>query len=301
MKRFLYHVFAAFVFMIGLTYYYGKNGPEVPETAAAHFDLQSLRSRADAAGPTNIAFEEVATGKMPEFLIHKGGGLTPQELPMYAVELQWSDRTVLIDPGTDKACGDTYAPGIVIHEEAYRNMEAAMERAESIVITHEHYDHMCAIAAHDNLANILPSVKLTEEQLASDITANGFYGSGGNALRDGAQPLVYEDEIQIAPGVFLIKAPGHTPGTQWVYVRTEQGEEYLFVGDTAWQYSYITEPTYKPWLSIAVVGEDAHQQTSHMRFLHDLHKAHPELHIIVAHDRALWEEAQANGLLAKGF
>jgi glyoxylase-like metal-dependent hydrolase (beta-lactamase superfamily II) len=36
--------------------------------------------------------------------------------------------------------------------------------------------------------------------------------------------------IQFAPGVVLIKAAGHTPGSQMVHVRLASGKEVMLVG-----------------------------------------------------------------------
>ena len=44
----------------------------------------------------------------------------------------------------------------------------------------------------------------------------------------------YEKLYRVAPGVALQKAPGHSPGSELVYVRTADGHELLFVGDIAW-------------------------------------------------------------------
>src|SRR5581483_5018541 len=43
----------------------------------------------------------------------------------------------------------------------------------------------------------------------------------------------YDREVPIAPGVVLIKAPGHTPGSQVVYVQLASGREVILSGDVA--------------------------------------------------------------------
>ncbi len=37
----------------------------------------------------------------------------------------------------------------------------------------------------------------------------------------------------VAPGVVVIPAPSHTPGSQMIYARLANGREYLFAGDIA--------------------------------------------------------------------
>ena len=54
-------------------------------------------------------------------------------------------------------------------------------------------------------------------------------------------PLEYEDYRAIAPGVVLIKAPGHSPGSQMIYVQRADGREFLFAGDIGWSLRNIEE------------------------------------------------------------
>jgi glyoxylase-like metal-dependent hydrolase (beta-lactamase superfamily II) len=58
---------------------------------------------------------------------------------------------------------------------------------------------------------------------------------------DGYQGIDDEPYQTIVPRVVLIKAPGHTPGSQMVYVKRADGQEILFLGDVAWQMRNIEE------------------------------------------------------------
>ena len=51
----------------------------------------------------------------------------------------------------------------------------------------------------------------------------------------------YEKYDAFASGIALIKAPGHTPGSQMIYVKLASGAEYLFVGDAAWHMDGIRQ------------------------------------------------------------
>ena len=51
---------------------------------------------------------------------------------------------------------------------------------------------------------------------------------------EGYVPLAYEDYHSLAPGITLIKAPGHSPGSQVILLTLASGNEFLFVGDIAW-------------------------------------------------------------------
>ena len=100
------------------------------------------------------------------------------------------------------------------------------------------------------------------------------------------EPLDLGAMYRLAPGVVLIPAPGHTTGSLWVYIRQASGTEWLLVGDSVWSMAAITNLAPKPWLPMLVGGEDAEADARNVRFLHDIHQAHPELRLLVAHEGA---------------
>src|SRR5579864_2053128 len=51
----------------------------------------------------------------------------------------------------------------------------------------------------------------------------------------------YDKYFPLAPGMALIKAPGHTPGSQMVYIQLKSGSEYLLAGNVAWHRDEIRE------------------------------------------------------------
>ena len=59
----------------------------------------------------------------------------------------------------------------------------------------------------------MPEIRLTPEMARSYIVID------------------YESYLPVAPEIVLIKAPGHTPGHQMVYVRLASKRDYLFIGD----------------------------------------------------------------------
>jgi glyoxylase-like metal-dependent hydrolase (beta-lactamase superfamily II) len=108
--------------------------------------------------------------------------------------------------------------------------------------------------------------------------------------------------LAIAPGVVLVKAPGHTPGTQLVYVRTRDELELLFVGDVAWHRDQLARLHYRPRLvTDFFLGEDRAAVLAQFRTLHELTRAHPQLLLVVSHDRDQREELIARGLLRDGL
>src|SRR2546430_8472216 len=91
----------------------------------------------------------------------------------------------------------------------------------------------------------------------------------------------YEKYLPFAPGIVLIKAPGHTPGSQMVYVVLASGREYLFIGDIAWHMDGVRNLKGKdaPWIQ-----EDETTLISQLSWLNGLSKSEKNLFIIASHD-----------------
>src|SRR5262249_46959305 len=84
-----------------------------------------------------------------------------------------------------------------------------------------------------------------------------------------------------APGFALIKAPGHTPGSQMVYIELESGMQYLLIADTAWHMDGVREIKGKdaPWLT-----EDEAPILAQLKWLNGLQTTEKNLFIISSHD-----------------
>jgi len=268
-------------------------GPSVPATAPAAFSLDEVRALAGEGGPTRIRAAAVATGTFPRPFIVQDTRWELTDLPSYAVELVFPDGqgSVLIDPVNDDICGLEHAPIGNFDAAAFDRMQAAMLRADSIVATHEHYDHACGVRQSPHLEDIAGAVKFTKEQLESPARHGGI----DDRVRSLVSPLVYDRLHLLAPGVVLIKAPGHTPGSQWVYIRHAEGREYLMVGDTVWCAEAVDQAKAKSWAAIFTVGEDVERQTAYTRFLHEFQQEHPEVELVVAHEQPWWDAALASG------
>ena len=91
----------------------------------------------------------------------------------------------------------------------------------------------------------------------------------------------YDRYFPFAPGMALIKAPGHTPGSQMIYVVLASGKEYLFVGDAAWHMDNIRLVRGK---NAPFLAEDAKNVMDELRWLHALLDAEKNLVIVVSHD-----------------
>jgi glyoxylase-like metal-dependent hydrolase (beta-lactamase superfamily II) len=112
--------------------------------------------------------------------------------------------------------------------------------------------------------------------------------------------LDYDPILPIAPGGVLIKAPGHTPGSQMAYVRLTSGREVVLAGDVAWHSSGIALQRQKPDSSTrSFGGEDRAAIATELRWLKDVMAS--GVTVIVAHDQANIASLVARGVLKHGF
>jgi glyoxylase-like metal-dependent hydrolase (beta-lactamase superfamily II) len=105
----------------------------------------------------------------------------------------------------------------------------------------------------------------------------------------------YDSYFPLAPGIALVKAAGHTPGSQMVYVGLESGREYLLIGDATWHMDGVREMVGKdaPW-----VTEDAEAVLDQLRWLNGLSRTDPDLVVVASHDREQHEVLIQQGVLA---
>ncbi|MGH8454517.1 MAG: MBL fold metallo-hydrolase, partial [Nevskiales bacterium] len=119
---------------------------------------------------------------------------------------------------------------------------------------------------------------------------------------DGYQPLQYKRYHAIAPGMVLIKSPGHTPGSQMVYVKLADGREILFLGDVVWKMRNIELQRERPrWVTALLVREDRHAVFGQIKTLGELLQREPGVKIVPGHDGPIVDALTAEGYLQAGF
>lgn len=288
--------------VIALAAYYPlvRHSPQ-PTTPFA-LDLAQVRALANSLpgyGPVAVRYEEVAAMRFSEAMLMAGDPWKETPMPVYSYQLVYPDRTVIVDTALARADAKPDFIGLRYDEAAYRRMNDAMAQAALIVVTHEHMDHIGGIAAHPELARLKPALRLTVEQLANPKGMEPVK-LPAEALA-GYEPLRYDRLHALAPGVVLIKAPGHTPGSQMVYVRRADGRELLLLGDVSWRTRNIEHVRERPLFMTLLIGEDRGAVIAQFQALHALRRAEPAVALVPGHDGIAIEALAAAGLLQAGF
>jgi glyoxylase-like metal-dependent hydrolase (beta-lactamase superfamily II) len=216
-------------------------------------------------------------------------------------QVVFADGTVMIDSGMDEQVHRFFGRGVIepYYPDAARQVERALRSARAIIITHEHGDHVAGVIRTPLVAELAPKTLLTRAQIQAlesdpqmpEIKITPDMASHYNVVD-------YEKFLPFGPGVALIKAPGHTPGSQMVYVAVESGREYLFIGDAAWHMDGVRLIKGKdaPWIQ-----EDQAALLAQLEWLNELYRTEKNVFIIASHDDEERKALIAKGVLGDGL
>jgi glyoxylase-like metal-dependent hydrolase (beta-lactamase superfamily II) len=288
---------AAVVLLLGVPAYWWLLVESGTPQSTFELDIVELRRLAgsvEGTRPTRIQVEEVLEFEFPGHAVLAGSGWGTLELPVFSYQVSGGE-TVIIDTAMDRATAKNASR---FEQEAYERMSAALAFADAIVITHEHSDHLGGLVVHPKRSEL--KLRITPEQL-SDPSKSKPLVMPWSALT-GAQRLSYERGVAIAPGIVLWKAPGHTPGTQMIFVQLESGEEFLFTGDVSWHRANYEQVRERARLVTAFfLGEDRDAVLAQLAAIKALSAAAPRLHIVPGHDGEVIKRLLDSGLMTRGF
>jgi glyoxylase-like metal-dependent hydrolase (beta-lactamase superfamily II) len=178
-------------------------------------------------------------------------------------------------------------------------VQQALRQAKLVIVTHEHGDHVAGVIRSDFRKEIAPKTILTRAQVATLLTYPQVPEI--RLTPDAARDYIvvdYETYLPIAPGIVLIKAPGHTPGHQMIYVRLDSGHEYLFIGDVAWTLAGVTQLKLRPPNTMRRISEDGAALMFELRWIKDVLDKEG-LTVIPSHDDVLLQDLAAKGLIGE--
>ena len=265
-------------------------------------DLAAIRALAGVLpGPPPVAVNgiRVAASIRPRKFVIQGGDDTPVTMPRTAFQLVYPDGTVMIDSGMDKGTHDSFSPDKPepYYADAFAKLERALDAARLIILTHFHADHVAGVVMAKNFSAL--AAKTIATSLTLDLMMTSPHRPHLKISEAQAGQFIaldYAELYPVAPGVVLIKAPGHSPDQQMVYARLQSGREILHSVDSAWIYDNILQlrPKAAPW-----VKEDVPAIMAQLAWLKALHDTEPNLTILVTHDDARFDALAKSGLIGE--
>ncbi|HTD60628.1 MAG TPA: hypothetical protein VK679_08240 [Gemmatimonadaceae bacterium] len=204
---------------------------------------------------------------------------------------------IMVDAAMDSAA---LHRGRSFKADNFAQIETALEKANLIVITHEHVDHVQPLVKGPIADQVAPHTLLTREQIETLLTKPKVAFTSMDSSQVSRYLVVeYETALPIAPGVVLIKAAGHTPGSQMVYVKLASGREMILIGDIAWRALGVDSQRQKPDSTSRFMSEDRTAIGKQLAWLKNVQAQ--GISVVVSHDGTQLQTLAKRGVLSEGL
>lgn len=272
------------VLLLGVPYYWFLLDNRAGDAKPKPITMAQLRQAAAAlpgAAPDRVEVEQVAFRRLPGNLFAAGSGMKRRLIGVMVWRLPVAGKgPIMIDSGLDQAASEQMGME-QFKPDAWKRVVTALGQASLILITHEHPDHLGGVVMLGQ-RELLGRVAFNPQQLP---------GNRWTDLLTWPPPPLPEPTLTglairpVAPGVVVIPAPSHTPGSQMVFVRLADGREFLFTGDIAtlaqsWQEQRARSRLIGDWLA----PEDRGEVFAWLRTIRALKAAAPGLVVLPGHD-----------------
>jgi len=270
------------------------------KAADFHPDLAAIRAMSTVVpGALALAVNgvRVAASIRPRKFVIEGGDDTPVTMPRTAFQIVYPDCSVMIDSGLDKATHDSFSPDKPEPYDAqqFAKLQRALDQARLIVLTHHHADHVAGVVCAPNFSELAAKTIITMD--VADCMMNTPHRPHLKLAAEALKTFItldYPQYYPVAPGVVLIRSPGHSPDSQMVYIRLQSGREILHSVDSAWIMDNILRVKGKaaPW-----VKEDVPAVMAQLRWLKMVHETERNITLLVTHDDELFERLTRGGMV----
>jgi glyoxylase-like metal-dependent hydrolase (beta-lactamase superfamily II) len=286
------------LFLSGLTIALAGQAPPATGWSADIGEIRRVATLIPGRKPLRINVLKFAESRRTKNFSVKGEPATPSVQARTVFQVVYPDGYVMVDAGMDEpmhrqigrgAEGEPYYP------DQAQEVNKALRGARAIVFTHEHGDHITGVIRTPYLAELAPKTILTRPQVNTLENRPQFPDLQITEEQARRYHVIdYDRYMAFAPGWTLIKAAGHTPGSQMMFITVDSGREYLLIGDTAWHMDGIRKLTGKdaPW-----IVEDTAAVTDQLKWLNGLAMSERNLVIVASHDDDEHKELVAKKLL----
>lgn len=256
-----------------------------------------------ASPPPGMTLSALPTGAMHSTagFAYRGGSLAEaRDFAMTAVLIRHPRGDLLVDTGFGRAVA-AHARGMPWLMRATSRWSGGVPAADQlarggydprqlagVLLTHAHWDHVSGVP--DLPAPVWMSAAERRFVESGASMASLMRGLRGVQVReygwDGGPYLGFprSHDWYGDGSVVLVPVPGHTPGSIAIFVTLPSGARYALVGDLVWQREGLDLPAERPWLSRALVDEDAAEVRAAISHVAGLHRRFPALVIVPTHD-----------------
>ena len=269
--------------------------------AASLDDVRRTAALIPGPQPLRVNFLKFAESHRTKNFSVEGAPTIPSIQARTAFQVVYPDGHVMVDAGMDRTVHDFFGRGVQepYLPEAAAQVEQAVREARLIVVTHEHGDHVAGVIHSPEVADLAGKTVLTRAQVQTLTAAPQMPEIA--LTSEAAMRFItidYDRYFPLAPGVALIKAAGHTAGSQMVFVALASGREYLLIGDVTWHMDGVRQVRGKdaPW-----VTEDERAVMDQLTWLNELSRTEPDLVIVASHDEEQHTELTRQQLLSNRF
>jgi len=251
-------------------------------------DVRHVAAVIPGRRPLRINVLKFAESRRTKNFSLKGAPADPSVQARTVFQVIYADGYVMVDAGMDQQIHKFFGRGVEepYDSQAAKQVEQALKGAKLIVVTHEHGDHVGGVIRTSlgvPLANELAfKTILTRTQVQTLMTSPQM--AEIKLTDEMARRYIvvdYDKYLPLAPGIAAIKAAGHTPGSQMIYIVLESGKEHVLIGDAAWHMDGVRLVRGKdaPW-----VTEDETAVLDQLKWLNDLSRTEQNLFIVASHD-----------------
>jgi len=248
--------------------------------------------------PLRINVLKFAESRRTKNFSVQGEPATPSVQARTVFQVVYPDGYVMVDAGMDEPMHRQIgrgAEGEPYYAEQAQEVNKALRGARAIVFTHEHGDHITGVIRGPYLAELAPKTILTRPQVNTLENRPQFPDLKITEEQARRYHVIdYDRYMAFAPGWTLIKAAGHTPGSQMMFIALDSGREYLLIGDAVWHMDGVRKVSGKdaPWIveDTAAVGDQ-------LKWLNALSKTESNLVIVASHDDDEHKDLVARKLL----